>query len=155
MSILIVTQMSLYTCTNGIKSSWFIFLPTLLSQIDIELKYASSSGSGMFSMFRNSSFWTSHLYKIFRLHFVQFRVDFFFCWSIKSLTCCLSSRICSNSAFCSSLAISSSAIFIYQTINDAINLRSISERISTFPKMTILSMQMIISIEFNRKIFLC
>jgi hypothetical protein len=132
MSILIVTQMSLYTCTNGIKSSWFIFLPTLLSQIDIELKYASSSGSGMFSMFRNSS-WTSHLYKIFRLHFVQFRVDFFFCWSIKSLTCCLSTLIPSalyscgimslTSAFCSSLAISSPAIFIYQMTNDAINLR--------------------------------
>ena len=31
--------------------------------------------------------------------------------------------------------------FIYQSTNDAINLRPISERISTFPKITILSVQ--------------
>jgi hypothetical protein len=53
-----------------------------------------------------------------------------------------------------------SAIFIYQTTNDAINLRPISERISTFPKMTILSVQIqgnfarLFSIEINRKIFI-
>jgi hypothetical protein len=50
-------------------------------------------------------------------------------------------RISSNSAFCSSLAISSSVVFIYQATNDAINVRPVSERISTFPKMTILSVQ--------------
>ena len=51
-------------------------------------------------------------------------------------------------------------IFIYQTTNDAINLRKISERISTFPNMTILSVQIqgyfarLFSIEINRKIFI-
>jgi len=69
-----------------------------------------------------------------------------------------SGRISSISAFCSVLAISSSAIFIYQTTNDAINLTPISERIGTFPKMTILSVQIqgyiarLFSIQINRKI---
>jgi hypothetical protein len=45
----------------------------------------------------------------------------------------------SSISYCtgSSLAISSFAIFIYQTTHDAINLSPISVRISTFPKMTI------------------
>jgi hypothetical protein len=50
-----------------------------------------------------------------------------------------SGRISSKSAFYSSLTKSSSAIFIFQMTNDAINLRPILERISTFPKMTILN----------------
>ena len=69
-------------------------------------------------------------------------------------------RISSKSAFYSSLTKSSSAIFIFQMTNDAINLRPILERISTFPKMTILNVLIqgyiawSFSIEINRKIFI-
>ena len=98
--------------------------------------------------------WNIELLQIFIFELVQYTF------------CCLSAlrssgRISSNSAFCSSLAISSSAIFIYQTTNDVINLRPIPERInSTFPKMTILSVQIqgyiarLFSIKINRKIFI-
>jgi hypothetical protein len=71
-----------------------------------------------------------------------------------------SGRISSKSAFYSSLTKSSSAIFIFQMTNDAINLRPILECISTFPKMTILNVLIqgyiawSFSIEINRKIFI-
>jgi hypothetical protein len=51
-------------------------------------------------------------------------------------------------------------LLLFKTTNDTINLRPISERISTFLKMTILSVQIqgyiarLFSIENDRKIFI-
>ena len=103
----------------------------------------------------------SGLLQIFIFELVQYAsYQYLFLSSLIPSAFRSSGRISSISAFCSVLAISSSVIFIYQTTNDAINLTPISERIGTFPKMTILSVQIqgyiarLFSIQINRKIFI-